>query len=322
MALELSPARMARAIYSRSLLYFVAVAETGSIREASRRLNVAASAVSRQLSHLQERLGVKLFDNLGHSLRLAPAGEELLRYCHAILADLETTVDAITALHGYRTGTIRIATIDSFATTLLAELISEFSRDFPSVHLSLSIYSATEVATKVAEGAADIGFTFNVKDRDLFRILLKARFPMGVVVSDAHPLADRSHVTYQECVGFPIGLLKPGTSIRSALEHASARASLSWPKYVEATSMRFLEDLARAGRHVTFQPGYKLTAGYQKAGLVFIPLDDRPKTSDEFALIVDRRLQLRPAPNEFVNFAKSFMSERIEVGAQSPVRAR
>lgn len=322
MALELSPARMAQAIYSRSLLYFVAVAETGSIREASRRLNVAASAVSRQLSHLQERLGVKLFDNLGHSLRLAPAGEELLRYCRAILGDLDTTVDAITALHGYRTGTVRIATIDSFATTLLAELISEFSRDFPSIHLSLSIHSAVDVSANVAEGIADIGFTFNVRDRDLFRILLKAEFPMGIVVSDTHPLADRSHVTYQECVGYPIGLLKPGTSIRSALERASAQASLPWPKYVEAASMRFLEDLARVGRHVTFQPGYKFTAAYRKKSLVFVPLEDRPKTSDEFAMIVDRRLQLRPAPKEFVSFAKNFLSERIETDARGSIRAR
>ncbi|MBN9068809.1 MAG: LysR family transcriptional regulator [Rhizobiales bacterium] len=312
MKLELSPARMAQAIYSRSLLYFVAVAETGSIREASRRLNVAASAVSRQLSHLQDRLGVKLFDNMGHSLRLAPAGHELLRYCRAILEDLDPTVDAISSLHGYRTGTVRIATIDSFATTLLAELISGFSRDFPSIHLSLSIHSAKDVATQVAEGFADVGFAFNVKDRDLFRILLKAEFPMGIVVSDTHPLARKSCVTYQECVGYPIGLLKPGTSIRTALEQASTRASLPWPKYVEATSMRLLEDLARVGRHVTFQPRYRFTSGFRKSSLIFIPLDDPPRTTDEFAMIVDRRLQLRPAPKEFVSFAKRFLSERLE----------
>lgn len=315
MKLELSPARMAQAIYSRSLLYFVAVAETGSIREASRRLNVAASAVSRQLGHLQERLGVKLFDNMGHSLRLAPAGEELLRYCRTILDNLDATVDAIGALHGYRSGTVRIATVDSFATTLLAELISEFSRDFPSIHLSLSIHSASDVAIQVAEGLADVGFAFNVKDRDLFRILFKAGFPMGIVVSATHPLANKSRVTYQECVGYPIGLLKPGTSIRNALEHASTRASLPWPKYVEATSMRFLEDLARVGRHVTFQPRYRFTSGFRKMSLVFIPLDDPPRTTDEFAMIVDRRLPLRPAPKEFADFATRFLSERDEATA-------
>src|SRR5262249_54552747 len=123
MELELSPARMAQSVYSRSLLYFVTVAEAGSIREASRRLNVAASAVSRQLNHFQQRLGVSLFDNLGHSLRLAAAGDELLRFYRGVAGDLESTVGAISALHGYRTGTVRIATVDSFATYLLADLI-------------------------------------------------------------------------------------------------------------------------------------------------------------------------------------------------------
>ena len=54
MKIELSPTRVAQAIYSRSLIYFAAVAETGSIREASRHLNVAASAVSRQIAQLQD----------------------------------------------------------------------------------------------------------------------------------------------------------------------------------------------------------------------------------------------------------------------------
>jgi len=313
MKVELSPTRVAQAIYSRSLIYFAAVAETGSIRESSRQLNVAASAVSRQIAHLQERLGVKLFDNLGHSLRLAPAGEELLQYYRSIVGELGTTVDSISALHGHRTGTVRIATVDSFATTLLARLITEYSAIYPSVHIALSVLSMSELAEQVLDGSADIGFTFNLRSRDAFDVLFQADCPMGIVVAEDHPLAAKSVVTYEDCITYPIGLLRPGTPIRAVLEQAAMRAGLAWPKYVEATSMRFLEDLARLGRIVTFQPRYPFMPSRRSGPLVFRPIADAPRDSDTFVMVVDRRLNLQPAPAEFSRFAARFLAELPKV---------
>ncbi len=313
MKVELSPTRVAQAIYSRSLIYFAAVAETGSIREASRHLNVAASAVSRQIAQLQDRLGVKLFDNLGHSLRLAPAGEELLQYYRSIVGELGTTVDQISALHGHRTGTVRIATVDSFATGLLARLISEYSALYPSVHFAISILSMSDLAEQVLDGSADIGFTFNLQPRDAFGVLFQADCPTGVVIAESHPLAAKSVVTYEDCITFPIGLLRPGTPIRAALEQAALRAGLPWPKYVEATSMRFLEDLARLGRIVTFQPRYPFMPSRHSGQLVFRPIVDAPRDSDTFVMVVDRRLNLQPAPAEFARFAARFLAELPEV---------
>ncbi|MEI8179865.1 LysR family transcriptional regulator, partial [Aestuariivirga sp.] len=55
----------------------MAVAEQGSVRAASRQLNVAASAISRQLIQLEASLGLVLFDRSGRGLSLTPAGEVL-----------------------------------------------------------------------------------------------------------------------------------------------------------------------------------------------------------------------------------------------------
>lgn len=312
MKVELSPTRVAQAIYSRSLIYFASVAETGSIRESSRQLNVAASAVSRQIAQLQDRLGVKLFDNLGHSLRLAPAGEELLQYYRSIVGELGTTVDSISALHGHRTGTVRIATVDSFATAFLARLITEYSALYPSVHIALSVLSLPELAAQVLDGSADIGFTFNLRSREAFDVLFETDCPMGIVVAESHPLAAKSVVTYEDCITYPIGLLRPGTPIRAVLEQAAMRAGLAWPKYVEATSMRFLEDLARLGRIVTFQPRYPFMPNRQTGSLVFRPIADGPRDSDTFVMVVDRRLNLQPAPAEFARFAARYLADQPE----------
>ena len=61
------------------LKYFIEVASAGSVRKASERLYVAASAVNRQIHKLEDELGVELFDRLPNGLRLNAAGERLLK---------------------------------------------------------------------------------------------------------------------------------------------------------------------------------------------------------------------------------------------------
>src|ERR1700761_4882081 len=76
----LSPALLARVFHQPTLIYFKAVAECLSIREAGRRLNVASSAVTRQIVQLEDALGLALFQRDGRRLKLATAGEILYRH--------------------------------------------------------------------------------------------------------------------------------------------------------------------------------------------------------------------------------------------------
>jgi hypothetical protein len=59
---QLSREQLARVLYAPNLNRFVAVTEAGSIREASRRLNISASAVSGQIMQLEEAVGIPLFE--------------------------------------------------------------------------------------------------------------------------------------------------------------------------------------------------------------------------------------------------------------------
>ena len=76
--------------------------------------------------------------------------------------------------------------------------------------------------------------------------------------------------------------------------------------------MRFLQELAKSGRFVTFQPRYRFMPELEKSSLVFVPLDDTTKDSDEFVMVIDRRLNLRPAPDEFVRFAARYLADMTE----------
>ena len=123
--------------------------EAGSIRAASRELNVASSAINRQVLWLEEALGLQLFDRVGRRLRLSQAGELLLAHIRRTYSDFEGTVAELDALKGLRRGTVSIASVESVAEKLLPAVISTFRKSYPGIHVNVSISSSREAARKV-----------------------------------------------------------------------------------------------------------------------------------------------------------------------------
>jgi DNA-binding transcriptional LysR family regulator len=69
----------------RHIRTFVTVAEVGTVSKAASRLHVAQPALSRQIAHLEDELGVRLFDRAGRRLLLTGEGEQLLSDCRGLL---------------------------------------------------------------------------------------------------------------------------------------------------------------------------------------------------------------------------------------------
>ncbi|MFN7092067.1 MAG: LysR family transcriptional regulator, partial [Allorhizobium sp.] len=101
----------------------VAVSQHGSIGRASEHENIAASAVSRRISDLENRLGVALFDRSLQGAQLTPAGEVYVEGCRDILrqiADLSTRMaDFSTGV----SGSLRLACTSSALSGRLPELL-------------------------------------------------------------------------------------------------------------------------------------------------------------------------------------------------------
>ena len=71
---------MAAFLHGLALRYFVEVARTGSISDASARLHVAVSAISRQIAKLENETGAPLFERRPRGMALSEAGERLLAF--------------------------------------------------------------------------------------------------------------------------------------------------------------------------------------------------------------------------------------------------
>ena len=76
-------------LHSRKLLYINEIVRCGSIRKAAARLNVASSAVNRQILAFEEELGAPIFERLPKGLRLTAAGELCVEHIRDVLKNYE-----------------------------------------------------------------------------------------------------------------------------------------------------------------------------------------------------------------------------------------
>ncbi len=105
------------------LRYFWAVARTGSIAGAARRLGVGRPAVSAQLASLEAELGVELFTRSARSVTLTDVGRELLRHADGVVAAAEELAEAAAAHQGPGRARLRLGLSPTLATSLVSRLL-------------------------------------------------------------------------------------------------------------------------------------------------------------------------------------------------------
>src|SRR6188768_1806822 len=106
---------------------FVAVADTGGVSGAARRLGLPKSIVSRRLARLEKELGAQLLTRTTRGAALTEAGSTFREHAARVVAELDAARDSL-APEGELRGLLRVAAPLSFGATHLAPAIAEFAR--------------------------------------------------------------------------------------------------------------------------------------------------------------------------------------------------
>jgi DNA-binding transcriptional LysR family regulator len=121
----------------RHVRTFVTVAELGTVSKAAERLHVAQPALSRQISNLEQELGLKLFDRVGRRLVLTGEGEQLLGDCRGLLNYASVLGERAQLLRRGDTGTLKVAASPQFIEGTISGFLHRFARRFPNVQVKL-----------------------------------------------------------------------------------------------------------------------------------------------------------------------------------------
>lgn len=120
-----------------NLKVFTEVVTAGNFTSAAKRLGLTPSAVSKQISLLEERLGVRLLNRTTRAVGPTEAGQLYFERCRAIIEELDEAESMIADMDSAPRGTLKIAAEPVFGRAILARIIADYGAQFSEVHAEL-----------------------------------------------------------------------------------------------------------------------------------------------------------------------------------------
>ena len=135
------------------LRVFLAVAETGSLSKAARKLALSQPTLSRNVSDLETSLGVRLFERISRGMHLTEAGRALLEPARQMQKSAENFSQKAFGQTKMLMGTIRLTACEMISGHILPSILSELRQTHPEIQIELV---ATDYIVNVLEREADI----------------------------------------------------------------------------------------------------------------------------------------------------------------------
>ena len=187
----------------RHLRYFLSVAKNLNFTAASRELHIDQSSLSKQISNLEDWLGVRLFNRNTRSVSLTSAGTKFQIDAESILRQFNEAVHSVRQAADGVTGSLSIGFISTFEKLGLPEVLKEFRKRQPDSELIIHQLNWGPLNKSVENHDVDLALTFSYGLEDipgLEWIVLSDPVPLCVVVAEDHIFSRRSKVTIPELV--------------------------------------------------------------------------------------------------------------------------
>src|SRR4029077_20504247 len=171
------------------LAAFAVVAEQGSFTRAAAELGMSQSALSHAMKTLEERLGVRLLSRTTRSVSTTEAGETLLRSLRPALEEITSGVDAVGALRGKPSGTVRITATKHAVSSVVMPVLPGFLASHPDIRLDIVV---DDNLTDIVAERMDAGIRFgDIVEKDMIAVRIGPDIRMSVVGApsyfEAHP---------------------------------------------------------------------------------------------------------------------------------------
>jgi LysR family transcriptional regulator, low CO2-responsive transcriptional regulator len=209
----------------RQLEVLKAVAETGSMAQAGRRLFMTGPGVTQQIQQLEKTLGMPVFDRLGRRLQLTAAGERALAAANDVHSRLGVMTKEMDALRKRDDGTLHLGILAT-ATHILPPLLAEFRRRAPGIAVHMAVSSREELARRVLDGDVDLalmgrgpesGSQETAAGDRLVREPLASN-PHVIIAWPGHPLAGARGIAPIELRHESVVQREPGSGTRAMLD--------------------------------------------------------------------------------------------------------
>lgn len=288
----------------RLLAYVDAVARHGSIRKAAEHLNVASSALNKQILDLEADLGSALFERLPRGVRLTAAGEIFLGYARQAISELKAVESQVEQLRGLVRGQVNVAAVESVAGDLLPSAISAFQEEHPNVRFHVRIGAPEDLVAALTSDQADLILTHYPPPIKHVAVAAITEQVVCALMTSEHPLAGRKELRLRDCLPFPLALADTTLALRALIEQALAESSFDLDPRLEANSFEIMRAFARLNQGLYLQFRKPGMGSIPSGDMVAVPLVDAPLLQAKLFLATRRGRVLPIAAAAFVEWLK------------------
>ena len=182
---------------------FIKVADNGSFTKAEEGMHITKQAMLKQIDHLEEELGFRLFMRSRKGVRLTEAGVLFRKGILKLRREMEKLITDCRELDP-SSHVIRIGNVEHQA--LLTPVNREFSLRYPNIILKQTLHPNHSGEWRVANDVQDVAETFSLAYRNLenlFSYQPLIRVPYMAVMRPTHPLAGKKQLGFHELAAYP-----------------------------------------------------------------------------------------------------------------------
>ncbi|CAM4352262.1 LysR family transcriptional regulator [Listeria ivanovii] len=291
----------------RQLKYFMEVARVKHMTKASENLHVAQSAVSRQITKLEEELGVPLFDRIGRNMQLTSVGQDFLNQATIALNELQKAEALVTEYIDPAKGTVRVGLPNSLSTKVLPSVISAFREKYPQITYQFMEGTNEELTEMLISGVLDMTFLSPVPESD--DQMEAVRFfdeKLKLIVPKTHPLAENFNVSLKELAKEKFVLYPEDFDLYKIVTNTAIKKGFEPEIAFQSRDFYTIQGLVGAGLGISILPEMILDGAIFKE-TKSIALQDK-ELRRSVGIITTKKRNLSPSENLFRSFIISFFS--------------
>lgn len=260
----------------RQIEIFRAVMTTGSISGASQLLFVSQPAVSRLLSHTEQRVGFPLFERIKGRLYATPEAKKLFHEVEAVYNAVQRVNDLATDLSKNRSGILNVVSSPSVGQMLIPEALALFRKRHPDVKLTFQCLNYSHLKDRLLHRQADLGIIILPMEHPNLEMAPLCRNRLVCILPYNHELARRATLTLADLRPYPLIAYEKTTPLGGIVARMYHEAGEPLAAAMEVGSPQNACPLVQMGAGVALVDEFSVRSWPGSSHIVVRPIADAP----------------------------------------------
>ena len=296
-----SEARKFPQVHLQVLKTLLEIHRLGSAQLAAEKVGLTVSAVARQIKHLENELGVPLFERIPRGMRATKEGVAYADMAKRIILELDHAAAELDAIESTTRGHVRVHVSEALVDDYLLREIDKLMVEFPKVTIEATIAFADQARDALLAGTADVATLFGMKAHEDIEVVAKHEYPLVAVVAPDHKLAldETREIEPEALLDFPLALPPRSYATRIAFEELLPKKHRKHPSLdTPSLSLNSLSHLiwhVSLGHSVAVLPALTVRQKVADGALRQITIKGADAAHTSFTLCRHREHALNPA---------------------------